>query len=193
MKIINNLLNQSINIIDGVFLLFLALGGNFIAETLGCRTQDILTNNIYAKHFLTFFVIFFTINFSSEDNNPEHPINKLFKTIVVYIFFILFTKMGWNATVFTVFLLLSVYVLNLFKDYYKKVFNNEKNKTKKHETNFIDLHTNINKIQGFLLLLISITVIVGFTFYYKEKFKEYNKKFNIFKFIFGVTKCRRLA
>jgi Ca2+/Na+ antiporter len=188
-----NLINHPITVIDAVFLLFLAIGGNFIAETLGCRTQDLLINNIYAKHFLTFFVIFFTINFSSDENKIEHPINNIFKTVAVYLFFLLFTKMGWKSTVFTVFLLLSVYVLNLFKNYYKNIFNNEKNKTKTHEKKFIDLHTNINKMQGFLLLLISITVIVGFTLYFKEKHKEYDKKFNIFKFIFGVTKCRRLA
>ncbi len=111
-----NLINHPITVIDAVFLLFLAIGGNFIAETLGCRTQDLLINNIYAKHFLTFFVIFFTINFSSDENKIEHPINNIFKTVAVYLFFLLFTKMGWKSTVFTVFLLLSVYVLNLFKN-----------------------------------------------------------------------------
>ena len=36
---------ESVGIIDGVFLLFLAISGNFLAETLGCQTQELLTNS----------------------------------------------------------------------------------------------------------------------------------------------------
>ena len=32
---------------NGFFLLFLALSGNFIAETLGCETQYYFSNNIF--------------------------------------------------------------------------------------------------------------------------------------------------
>ena len=35
----NKLLEESMGIIDGLFLLFLAISGNFLAETLGCQTQ----------------------------------------------------------------------------------------------------------------------------------------------------------
>ena len=35
-------LKESLGIIDGLFLLFLAISGNFLAETLGCQTQELL-------------------------------------------------------------------------------------------------------------------------------------------------------
>mgnify|MGYP003332446493 CR=1 FL=1 len=41
--------NQVINLTTGLFLLFLAVGGNYMGETLGCQTQKILTENMYVK------------------------------------------------------------------------------------------------------------------------------------------------
>ena len=53
-----DLLKESLGIIDGLFLLFLAISGNFLAETLGCQTQELLTNSIIAKQIMTFFIIY---------------------------------------------------------------------------------------------------------------------------------------
>ena len=33
-------------LIKGIFLLILAVSGNFVAETLGCKSQKLLTENI---------------------------------------------------------------------------------------------------------------------------------------------------
>jgi len=58
--------------IKGIILLLLIVLGNFISETLSCSTRQILSNNIYVKQFIIFFLIYFTINFNS-DNVAEHP------------------------------------------------------------------------------------------------------------------------
>ena len=89
-----DLLKESLGIIDGVFLLFLAISGNFIAETLGCQTQELLSNSVLAKQCMTFFIIFFTIDYS--DDSIEAPTVKLMKASLVYVFFLLFTKMDIN-------------------------------------------------------------------------------------------------
>ena len=51
------LFEESLGIIDGLFLLFLAISGNFLAETLGCQTQELFTDSIIAKQIMTFFII----------------------------------------------------------------------------------------------------------------------------------------
>ena len=84
----NKLLVESLGIIDGLFLLFLAISGNFLAETLGCQTQELFTNSIIAKQIKTFFIIYFTIDFSDAD--IEEPSMKLTKAGFVYFFFLLF-------------------------------------------------------------------------------------------------------
>ena len=40
----------------GIFLLILAVVSNFIAETMGCKTQKLLNNNMIAKHFVILFI-----------------------------------------------------------------------------------------------------------------------------------------
>ena len=69
------------------FFYFLAISGNFLAETLGCQTQELLTNSVIAKQLMTFFIIYFTIDYS--DDTIEDPSIKLTKASLVYI--ILFT------------------------------------------------------------------------------------------------------
>ena len=40
---------DSYNPIKGIFLLILAVSGNFVAETFGCRTQQFLRENMDCK------------------------------------------------------------------------------------------------------------------------------------------------
>ena len=55
-----------IGLTDGFFLLFLAVSGNFIAETLGCETQFLFSNNLIVKQIIVFLILFFTINLTSK-------------------------------------------------------------------------------------------------------------------------------
>ena len=101
--------------IKGLFLLILAICGNFIAETLGCQTQKLLTNSTMAKQMMTFFIIFFTIDYS--DKNIEEPSSKLIKASLVYLFFLLFSKMDLKPTIIVFILLISIYIANSYKKY----------------------------------------------------------------------------
>ena len=40
-----------------LFLLFLVVCGNYIGELLGCKTQKLLSENMYMKHIVLFFII----------------------------------------------------------------------------------------------------------------------------------------
>ena len=115
----DTLLQQSLGIIDGLFLLLLAISGNFIAETLGCQTQKLLTESIMAKQLMTFFIIFFTISYSNKD--IDSPLSKLTKALLVYGFFLLFTKMNLTFTIATFLTLLALYIVGLYIDYYKRI------------------------------------------------------------------------
>ena len=65
---INNF--DSINIlVKGVLLIFLAMSGNFLAELLGCQTQKLLTENMWAKHAILLFSIYFAMGVV-QDLNP---------------------------------------------------------------------------------------------------------------------------
>jgi hypothetical protein len=192
MNIANNyeeILTQSLGIIDGLFLLLLAVSGNFIAETFGCQTQELLSESIMAKQIMTFFIIFFTISYSNSDT--ENPTTKLIKSSIVYIFFLLFTKMNIFPTVVVLFLLMGLYISNNYKKFFISTFNNKK-KSNKNLVSHQDKIKNITKIQKILIIGVVIVISMGFFNYYKEKQIEYKNSFEFRKFIFGVVKCKKM-
>ena len=186
----DNLLQQSLGIIDGLFLLLLAVSGNFIAETLGCQTQELLSESIMAKQLMTFFIVFFTISYSNND--AESPVSKLTKAGLVYIFFLLFTKMNLTPTIIVLMLLIGVYIANNYKKYYEAIYHKNKKHSSQERTVHIEKIKQIGKIQKMTMAGIIGVIIVGFFMYYKEKSVEYNKTFEFKKFIFGVVKCQKM-
>ena len=84
-----NNLEKADNIMNGVLLLILAIAGNFIAETLGCKTQKLLTENMLAKHILILFIIYFSLGFTSESN--PNPIILLRNSVSIWVLFLLFS------------------------------------------------------------------------------------------------------
>ena len=91
------MINDARNTIKGVFLLILAIAGNFVVETLGCRTRKLLTNNMVAKHLVSAFILYFSIGlFNKKDKNPTETVKK---TMGIYLMFLLFTRMNLTFTI----------------------------------------------------------------------------------------------
>ena len=122
-------------------------------------------------------MIYFTINFSSA--SAPSPQSSLVKAVVLWIFFILFTKMTPGFTFFVLVILLGVYILNN----YKKYLNSKKDKSKDKE---------IAKIQKSAIYVVLILILLGCAKYYNEKHREYGGKFTQGRFWFGVTSCKSL-
>ena len=53
----------------GLLLVFLGISGNFLAQTMGCRFQALMTNNMIVKFIFVFFIIYFTVNFTASVNS----------------------------------------------------------------------------------------------------------------------------
>ena len=45
--------------INPLFIFYVTLGGNFVAQLFPCQVQKLFTENIYYKHFLAFFILIF--------------------------------------------------------------------------------------------------------------------------------------
>lgn len=166
-------------ILKATLLIVLSVSGNFLAETLGCRTRQAL-NNIFIKHLLLLFMIYFTIDFAKDENTPpEHPIKNMGKAFIVWVIFHIFTHLKQFATGILVLLLMIVYVSDNYSSYLKSLpdVNN----------NVIEKLKLLEKISFGLALVIGI---LGFGMYFIEKRREYKNNFSLFKFIFGVKKCK---
>jgi hypothetical protein len=160
----------------GLFLLTLAISGNFIAETLSCKTQKLLLENMLAKHFISFFILFYSM--SIFDDEPEDPKDTFIKTVKIYIGFILFTKMNLTFIIIVFLLLALHYILELYIDYYN--FNNNSN----------DIIKKLKKIKNYINTMVSILIIVGFSLYLKKQYNDNYKNWSTIKFIFGVKNCK---
>ena len=110
------ILNES-DTIKGIFLLILGVSGNFVAETLGCKTQKLLTENMFAKHFIIYLIIYFALGFTSSNN--IHPADLAKYSFFIWALFLLFTKMTLPFTITTFVLLALLYILHSFIAYYK--------------------------------------------------------------------------
>ena len=162
-----------LNYSKSLLLLSLAVMGNYVAETLGCETQHLLNNSMLAKHACIIFIIYFTLNISTDES--INPFIEMKNSLIIWFFFILFTKMHKYITIVVFSLLCIHFVLGNFIEYYKK---------KEENTD------NIEKLRTMIYPLMGILIIIGFTKYGFAKHKEYRKTFSLSKFIFGIKKCK---
>lgn len=169
---------ESSDLLRGVFLLILAVSGNFVAETLGCKTRELLTDNMLVKQIIILSIIYFAIDFTTQ-HSP--PIETFANTLVIWVAFLMFTKMNETFTAICFLLLLIGYILASQRDYLKK---NEK-KNKKQINNY-------KSYIKFVMTLFTILLIVGFVLYFIKQRNEHKKTWNILKFIFGVHECGKL-
>ena len=168
--IMNSFLDK--NMIKGVFLLILAVCGNFVAETLGCKTQKLLSENMFAKHIIVIMIIFFSINLTG--NTDIHPNVNILKSLFVWFLFLIFTKMSLNFTMIAFSLVMIVYVLDTYIDYYTK-----KNK----DTELLKY------IQTNMYYLIVSLIVIGFILYFNKQYVDYRDNWDSVKFIFGKSIC----
>tara|TARA_B100000902_G_C26955523_1_gene737963 strand:- start:28 stop:576 length:549 start_codon:yes stop_codon:yes gene_type:complete len=167
--------------IKGLFLLILAISGNFIAETLGCKTQKLLSENIYIKHCISLFILFFSITLF-DDGIVKNPYDIFKKALSIYILFILFTRMNLQFTIIVFILLGLNYIIHLYIDYYDSLNNR----------NYIEKSEELNKIKNYIYAIIIVLILVGFILYFRKQYKEHYKNWSTAKFIFGVRKCNSL-
>jgi len=187
---IKKYLSYNPNLLKSILLLVLAVSGNFVGNTLSCKTQYHMTNNMYIKHLLLIFIVFFTLNFTTTEN--ENPINQIKRALMIWICYLLFTKQNETFTLLSVVLLVLTYIIDTFSIYFQK--NSEDTQLeeiyRKENKDIADL---LNKSKNYSFIIGILTIIIGFCIYMQSKYKEYGNNFNFFTFIFGKIKCNSLS
>jgi hypothetical protein len=166
--------------IRGVFLLILAIMGNFTVETLGCRSRKLLTENMPVKHLVSIFILYFSIGIFSK--KQVDPIETFKTTIKIYVMFILFTRMNIKFTII-VFLLLAInYIIWNYIDYFKT----------KEDDKYKSKIDNLVKFQNNIFYLILVLILIGFILYTREQYSFYKKEWSTVKFLFGTKGCKTM-
>ena len=166
-------------ILKATLLLFISIAGNFLAQTLGCKTQFYL-ENMYVKHIFILFMIYFTIDFT-QGEEIVNPIVNIKKAIIIWVIFHLFTHLDIIPTVIVLLIFMALFFISNYMNYLKKI---GKSGSK--------LNKILKKTESILYFLVMSVILIGFFYYYLEKKNEYGNKFNILQFIFGVKKCKSM-
>lgn len=159
-----------INIIKALLLLFLLISTNFFVDTINCDLQSMLYKNIFIKHIIIYFLIFFSIDLTVDADMSPITIGK--NSLVIYIFYLLLTKQTPAMFVINIILMIVVYILSL-----QITYDNKNNITSTFDYNLI--------IEDFKKIII-ITLAIGFVLYHNEYFKNKN---NYIDFIFTNNTC----
>lgn len=176
-----------INITDqnykSIFIFYLIIAANFIANIFGCSARKLFESNMFIKHIIGFFTLYYFIILEDphkETDTDEYIFfKKLGVTLLIYLIFILSSRT--NNTYFTLFLILLaiVFLLNNYND--------SLNKTK-YKSRIDTIKTIITWLSAASFLVI----VIGFIVYYFEKRQQYKKDFKYTVFLLGTKKCKNL-
>jgi hypothetical protein len=163
------------NSLNGIFLLMVAISGNYIKEMFPCGFQKLFDNSVIFKYILTFFILFTSVILVKPSITKDRSlVFVLAITIFIYIWFLLMIKMNVYFFLLLLFILLMLYTFVQFNNY-KKLSDEDKKK--------YDIMTTT------IFVLSIVITVVGFLLYYGEKKYEYKKLFNWKDFFFKNLNC----
>lgn len=165
-----------------VFVLFLIIASNYIGELFPCRVQDLLMNNVYLKHFISFLTLLFFVVLTDTSLKKKKFYDIFISSIKLYLIFLLLINCNKKFFVIALVLLGLIYIIQLMKNDY---LNNE-DISSEDETKF----ERIKLIEKIIYNLFFIVLVLGFIVYMGEKKIEYKNSFNYKTFIFGKPSCR---
>jgi hypothetical protein len=208
----------------GLFFLYLViLSGESSGKLLNCKVQSFVKSNIYIQHFLFFISIFlftFILNWytpsslvlsKSYEYNIKKPadlisnkysyiFNSFKNSFIIYLVFLLSTKLSSPTQVIFFGLLFLLFIVFLFY----KIELEDKSLNEVSVNNFFISKEYLNQItsgkditQLYLLhnglsigyFTMGINFVYGIFKYYKKQRKDHEKDWSLLKFVFGVDKC----
>ncbi len=167
-----------------LFILLLAIGGNFLAEMLGCQIQRVLHKMIW-KQVLFFCLIYFTVDFTVfSSKEVVHPVYQIIKAFILWIAFNLFGRMDYYYAMIAFVVLLILYIIGNFRAYWSATVKPDK-KEEYEKTDIL-----LKKTQWYLFLTVVMLLVIGVINYFFKKEHQYKKGFHLFDFIVGHEKCK---
>jgi hypothetical protein len=154
---------------SGLLLFYIALSGNFLGELFSRQMQEVLTNNRWVKHIVAFVTMMFTITYVS---GVTKLLPAIFITVVLYLWFLMTTKMplAWNFGI--IIALVVGFILNKYRDALDQ---------DKHQ----DRITLVGRISNVLFIVTIVATLIGAIWYMFDKRSKFGSDFSFIKFLFA--------
>jgi len=154
-------------------MLWLLFG--FMTPLLSCDIQRLMTNNIYAKHIMSFILFFFLMAVIDSSNSASVGTTWL-KAFYVYVLFMFAIKSKLGASLTVIALLVVDQTIRIHIE----------NKKRHDKLDNIEIFERARKV---LLAALIVTVIVGYIMYMIRAMTEHPEDFSHVKLFFGTNKC----
>lgn len=187
--------------VDGVFGLIVGLMSGYIGASLGCKTQLALTNSMFLRHLVMYFVILMGVN--SGASKALHPFNAMGKSFIVWAMTMMFNRMRPISTGLVVALFVILYMVKTLREYNQAHCEECDKKVAEGEVPPVDdliakakmedWDATLHNTQRGLMLGMLANVIVGSYLYLGDKKREYGPAFEWSKFVLGVQNCKSLS
>ena len=167
------------------FMLWLLF--SYLTNLMSCDFQRFMKQHEMFKHFIALLAFFFLFTILDANNNaPVYII--WFKTIFVYVLFLMTMKAKWFFVTTVLAILVADQTIKMHINYLTK--NEEKNNEEKEENDGkkkeIGQYEYIRELLNGAVIGV---IVVGFTHYGLRQYEEFGKEFSFRKLLLG-TSCR---
>jgi len=186
--------------VDGVFGLIIGMMSGYIGASLGCKTQLALTNSMFLRHLVMYFVILMGVNAGAK--TALHPFNSMGKSFIVWALIMMFNRMRPISTGLVVVLFVILYMVKALREY--NIAHCEDCDKKAADGEVVPVEDLISKVKmeewdrtlhnaerGLMIGLLA-NVLVGSYLYLGDKRREYGPSFEWSKFVLGIQNCKSL-
>lgn len=156
-----------------IFVLYVMVSGNFLANLFSCRAQDALNNSMALKHVLGYMTMLFAVVLV-DGKMGMGPHYQIFMTAALYLLFVVTTRMEFKYWVIFIVLLCANYILDVYQQ---------------HDQTTEPVKQQLRKIQHALLYGAVFVMGLGLLVYVGRKRLEYGTSFDPSTFLFGKTTC----
>jgi len=168
-------LPQTFDTMTALSAMMLWLLFGFMTPLLSCDIQRLMTNNVYAKHIMSFILFFFLM--AVIDNSNSASVGKTWlKAFYVYVLFMFAIKSKLGASLTVIALLVVDQTIRIHID----------NKKRNNKLDNIERFERARKV---LFAALVVTVIVGYIMYMIRAMNEHSEDFSHLKLFFGTNKC----
>jgi hypothetical protein len=171
------------SVLAGMYL-WLLFG--FFSSLLGCDLQRLVSQNMYVKHFLAFVCFFFLITIL-DAGNKAGVLHIWFKSLLVYVLFVMSTRSKVWASLTAVGLLILDQTLKMHLGYLQAQESTDSSPDSNTSRNIKILETS----RDVIFVLLVFVIIAGFVHYYFYQKADKGSKFDTRLFLLGVTECQQ--
>lgn len=151
-----------------VFVLYLVISSNFLAQLFSCRLRHLLDESMIAKHVAGYMTLLFFVVLSSGVPATD----AILSSLVIYVVFWLSTRMSLEYFVVFIVMACALYIMELYQ---KEQAEPDK---------------RLQDAQAVIQALMVVVLLLGFVFYMVEKMIEYKQRFSFRTFMLGKPECR---